>query len=501
MKSIAILSLILVLVLSINTINAQTGCENDIIPPEIMSIIGPQSPVELGSNVSVLASFMDECGNPHSGLFDWKENNYPAPITVVEPETGQPGSILGSHRYSFTGVYEVALQIQDSYGNVKDSTFKYIVVYDASAGFVTGGGWIDSPEGAYAPDPTLSGKANFGFVAKYKKGQSTPDGSTQFSFKVANLKFKSTYYDWLVIAGPQAKFKGSGTINGSGDYGFMLTARDGQINGGGGVDRFRIKIWQKDANETIIYDNQMGDGDDGDATDAIEGGSIVIHETNTDLTPPVVIITTPFDGSTTNQNPVPVTWTADGVEQTTELTENLVEGTNQIIRSATDEAGNIGADTITVIYSSADGPVVLITSPTDGYITNEAPITISWTVDGVEQTTDLTADLTEGENQIIRSAIDEAGNVGADTINVTLDTVSPEVAITSPADGFITNETSITITWTVDGVEQTTELTADLTEGSNQIIRSATDEAGNLGADTITVTLDSAAPVVLITSP
>ncbi|MGH7455706.1 MAG: FlgD immunoglobulin-like domain containing protein, partial [bacterium] len=58
---------------------------------------------------------------------------------------------------------------------------------------------------------------------------------------------------------------------------FMLFARDGQLSGGGGVDRFRIKIWQKDANETVVYDNQMGDLIDGNATDAIEGGSITIH--------------------------------------------------------------------------------------------------------------------------------------------------------------------------------------------------------------------------------
>lgn len=37
--------------------------------------------------------------------------------------------------------------------------------------------------------------------------------------------------------------KGSGTINGSGNYRFMLTAIDGQVNGGGSIDKFRNKIW------------------------------------------------------------------------------------------------------------------------------------------------------------------------------------------------------------------------------------------------------------------
>lgn len=51
---------------------------------------------------------------------------------------------------------------------------------------------------------------------------------------------------------------------------------DGQQPGGGDVDQFRIKIWDV-ADGTVVYDNQLGDTDDGAATDAIEGGSIVIH--------------------------------------------------------------------------------------------------------------------------------------------------------------------------------------------------------------------------------
>ncbi|HKA52592.1 MAG TPA: hypothetical protein VKJ47_02920 [Candidatus Binatia bacterium] len=76
---------------------------------------------------------------------------------------------------------------------------------------------------------------------------------------------------------PKAQYKGAGTINGSGNYGFMLTANDGQVNGGGGVDKFRIKIWDG-ATGAIVYDNQMGDADTAGATTAIAGGSIVIQK-------------------------------------------------------------------------------------------------------------------------------------------------------------------------------------------------------------------------------
>jgi hypothetical protein len=54
------------------------------------------------------------------------------------------------------------------------------------------------------------------------------------------MRFKSTVYEWLTVGGTRAQYKGEGTINGTGSYGFMLTAVDG-----GSTDKFRIKIWEK----------------------------------------------------------------------------------------------------------------------------------------------------------------------------------------------------------------------------------------------------------------
>ena len=47
---------------------------------------------------------------------------------------------------------------------------------------------------------------------------------------------------------------------------------------GGGVDKFRIKIWDKSAGDDIFYDNEMGEADDSEAATEIGGGSIVIHK-------------------------------------------------------------------------------------------------------------------------------------------------------------------------------------------------------------------------------
>ena len=205
---------------------------------------------------------------------NWGDGNTDDPADVSDIA----GKITGSHEYTNAGVYTVEVTLAIECTDLSDTAeFQYVVVYDPSAGFVTGGGWIDSPAGAYVEDETLSGKASFGFVSKYKKGATVPTGNTEFQFKAGDLNFHSYEYDWLVIAGAKAKYKGTGTINGTGEYGFMLSAVDEELTPSTDVDLFRIKIWDKD-NDIVIYDNQTGDGDDADPTTAIGGGQIVIHK-------------------------------------------------------------------------------------------------------------------------------------------------------------------------------------------------------------------------------
>jgi hypothetical protein len=108
-------------------------------------------------------------------------------------------------------------------------------------------------------------------------------GNTEFQFKVANFNFKSTSYEWLVVSGAKARYRGVGTVNGAGSYGFELTAIDGQVNGGGGMDKFRIKIWLGNQGNGVIYDNMMGVDDGADPTTVLGGGSIVIHKSSQPL--------------------------------------------------------------------------------------------------------------------------------------------------------------------------------------------------------------------------
>lgn len=171
----------------------------------------------------------------------------------------------------------MTLTVTDKDGGVAQATSALLVVYDRAGGFVTGAGWFDSPPGASSADPALVGKAHFGFVSKYQKDATVPTGQTKLHFQVANLNFHSDTYQWMVVAGARAQYKGAGTINNEGTYAFMIVAIDGQTPGGGGLDKFRIKIWDR-ATEAIIYDNEMGTAETGNPFTVIEGGSIVIHK-------------------------------------------------------------------------------------------------------------------------------------------------------------------------------------------------------------------------------
>jgi len=246
-------------------------------PPTIGVITAPIDPVPVYTEITASADFTDSGDDTHTAEWDWGDGTT-SPGTVDEDE----GSVTGNHAYDTAGVYSITLTITDGAGETDSAIFEYVVIYDPEGGFVTGGGWIDSPSNAYTPeddaDEDLVGKATFGFVSKYKKGTIIPTGNTEFQFQVAYLNFKSTSYEWLVVAGPKAMYKGTGTINGAGNYGFMLTAVDAELTPSTeDVDLFRIKIWDKET-DIVVYDNMIDADDDADPTTAIGDGSIVIHK-------------------------------------------------------------------------------------------------------------------------------------------------------------------------------------------------------------------------------
>ncbi|MFC1712143.1 PKD domain-containing protein [Candidatus Poribacteria bacterium] len=244
------------------------------IAPTVGEISAPLEPIPVGTTIDASADFTDSnVSDTHVAAWYWGDDS--ASLGTVD-EAGGSGSVTGDHIYTSAGVHTIKLTVTDDYGDSGSSVFQYVVVYDPTGGFVTGGGWINSPPGAYIPDPSLTDRAHFGFFSKYGNGATIPTGQTQFRFKAGDLKFKSDSYEWLVVAGHKAQYKGVGTINDEGDYGFKLFAIDEALTPSTDVDLFRIKIWDKVTDEDV-YDNQLGADEDDDLTTEIGGGNINIQ--------------------------------------------------------------------------------------------------------------------------------------------------------------------------------------------------------------------------------
>lgn len=234
------------------------------VPPTSGAYALPPDPVAIGTPVTVTATFQG--GTTTTAIVTWGDGTADT-VAVVN------GAVTATHAYPTTGLYPVTVTSGGLSATPTAAT--YVPVYDPAGGFVTGGGWIASPAGAYRADPSLTGKSTFGFVAKAKPGRVTPDGNTEFQFHGTRFNFKSRSYEWLVVAGSKAMYRGEGTVNGAGRYGFQVTVVDGRREGTK-VDRFRMRIWDA-ATGAVVYDNELGATDDATPTTALSGGSIVIH--------------------------------------------------------------------------------------------------------------------------------------------------------------------------------------------------------------------------------
>ena len=244
------------------------------VPPTVGTISVPSSPAAVNTTIAVSAPFSDPgLRDTHTAVWDWNDGATSAGTVL---ETGSTKSASGIHVYRTPGVYTARLTVIDKDGAASTALSQDIVIYDSSGGFVTGGGWFTSPAGSSPSDPHLTGRAYFGFVSKYLTGASVPIGETLLELRAANLTFLSDRYQWLVIAGARVQYKGIGKINGAGSYGFLITAIDGKVGGGGGVDKIRVKIWDT-ANGRVVYDSQAGAPDNANPTTAIQGGAIVVH--------------------------------------------------------------------------------------------------------------------------------------------------------------------------------------------------------------------------------
>jgi hypothetical protein len=207
----------------------------------------------------------------------------------------------------------------------------------------------------------------------------------------------------------------------------------------------------------------------------------------------------------------------------------LNAGTNAVIVSAVDQAGNQSSRTLTTKLDMQP-PDLTIDAPADGTVTNNANATVSGqasdddsiaslTVGGQSVTPSgglyqATVPLTDGANRIAVVATDRAGNSSTATVNVTRFTI-PTVTITSPRDLAIIGASSATITGEVSsGVASVavndapaalsgTTFRADvpLVQGRTVVTAVATSATGHTATSSIHLYRDSIPPRIIVYSP
>ncbi|MBU6427794.1 MAG: hypothetical protein KGR26_02165, partial [Cyanobacteria bacterium REEB65] len=222
----------------------------------------------------------------------------------------------------------------------------------------------------------------------------------------------------------------------------------------------------------------------------------------------------------------------------------LMEGPNPIEIQAADAAGNVATADLPIILDTIP-PTLTLASPQNGLVTNQKTQNVTGTVtddvttfsqialsvNGATQSLPVVSaaysqsvSLAEGNNSLLLTAIDEAGNVSTESAQVYVDTVPPVVSITQPANGFLASASAVPLTGTVtddyeigdsatvtvNGSSAAVALnasgnfnsTVDLRPGANVIVVSSADKAGNVGSSKPwTITYDSAPPVVTIETP
>lgn len=233
-------------------------------------------------------------------------------------------------------------------------------------------------------------------------------------------------------------------------------------------------------NVQVRATNTAGTQATADGTD-LDGLQLVVKET----VAPVITIISPSNGARVTNNKQPVTFTV------------------------IDEAGGSGVDLESVVVK-LDGSAVSAGEVTHSAVTN-----------GYSFTYTPASPMGDGSHTVTVDASDNDGNAAEQkSTTFIVDTVAPSLNVTSPTDGLVTNNESLTVTGTTNDatsspVTVTVQLNSQdqgavtvesngsfskaitLANGANVIVVTSTDQAGKSTSVTINVTLDTSVPQIV----
>ena len=209
--------------------------------PAVGTVNGPSAAVSVGAPAGVNATFTDaDPLDSHTASIAWGDGS-----STTGTVTGS--SVSGSHVYTAAGIYTVTVSVTDQWGNSGTGTTT-VVVYDPAAGFVTGGGTIQSPAGALRSDPSHSGKGSFQLSVGYPSGGTEPTGSFTYGLAGTTFAVATSTFDWLVVTGTTGVFAGPVTVNGATGYRGVVTVTDTARR-----DTFRLVV--TDGSGSVVYDS------------------------------------------------------------------------------------------------------------------------------------------------------------------------------------------------------------------------------------------------------
>ncbi|SIS75662.1 MBG domain-containing protein, partial [Belliella pelovolcani] len=287
------------------------------VKPVHIDAIESSAPIQVGTNGTLKATVTADGVGVAGVLVEFfiNETSQGTALTGTDGKASKP---------TFATMNDAGLfNLKASVGDDCAVSDVILTVFDPSGGFVTGGGWINSPAGALKADPSKEGRANYGFNAKYKSGknQNEVDGNLEFNFQVGNFNFKSISMDnmSLTVSGHLATFTGKGRVNNVDGFSIFVSILDEALSDSFTTDKIRIRV--TDSSGNVVYDNNVTNTNLTAIPETeIGGGNIVIH------TPPAkgkgkkvtiselieVPWNTPIDEIMNILNELSAEWTASG---------------------------------------------------------------------------------------------------------------------------------------------------------------------------------------------
>ncbi|NND02543.1 MAG: hypothetical protein HKN91_07130, partial [Acidimicrobiia bacterium] len=245
-------------------------------------------------DITATVQFTPDAGHGHTATFDWGDGTVDVCTAsdCLDPVSGEASAV---HVYGVPGTFNVTVTVDHAGTAAQSAVSERLVIFDATGRFVIGNGEIESPFGSFTPqdplDPEVGETLDFGFQAKYKRN-GTLKGFVDIELEgdddeVFEFEADQEDLDWFVVSGATAWIRGSGEIEDwPGVYEFLITVIDAQADQSDAytTDRFRIKIWQDNANPDgwVVYDSGFftPPGDPAMGTVPISDGKIKIKDRN-----------------------------------------------------------------------------------------------------------------------------------------------------------------------------------------------------------------------------